>query len=590
MDQNKEKAPCKTKPTVPAFGDLLIEDFATGKSSGVRSQQTAQSAVEWCKQVGGTVTKNDTVGRIASLGSSGQYSSNTERDFHTLIKSYCKRLGAKIDSVPVRMFNHMEAKVEYQQMAILFPDSLADALFRAGEKVFQKTLFADVNAADFWEHVKNHCPWYEGHPAQSYPLKSHLVPFSLYGDDISTYRNSDVGNITVLGWTSDFTWGNSAFLRYFPICVYSEHNAIPDITMPDIMSHLVPRLREMFDSSMLHTWSSSGYHFCMSSIQGDLKWIAEMFHLHNYRANQFCSLCGCCKNHDDISMTLGDFRENASHLTSAPDLSDFYANRSQIFDVPGASIARVLHDVAHSQLLGTGKVANGSALVYLCERGYFGAFGRGRYPLALELHLREVHRTFLTWKKTNKLACSQPRFTVARLKRGHRMAYPLLQSKAVAAKILTYWLTECMNDLANSAGATDYDRTAAICMQSYSSMLRLMDTGGVVFSEEIANEFYDQTMLHLRSYAALNRLSRTLQGKTAGRSMWVLKPKHHHMEHLARQVRVEMINPAFFTLLTAEDFVGRVGRIARSCHRNTVSLRTLQRYLATLYMTIQKNL
>ena len=161
MDSTKEKAPRKTKPAVPAFGDLLIEDFATGKSSGVRSQQTAQSAVEWCKQVGGVVTKHDTVGKIASLGSSGQYSSNTERDFHTLIKSYCKRLGAKIESVSVRMFNHMEAKVEYQQMAILFPDSLADALFRAGETVFRKTMFADVDATYFWDHVKQHCPWYK---------------------------------------------------------------------------------------------------------------------------------------------------------------------------------------------------------------------------------------------------------------------------------------------------------------------------------------------------------------------------------------------------------------------------------------------
>lgn len=84
-----------------------------------------------------------------------------------------------------------------------------------------------------------------------YPLKSHLVPFSLYGDDVSTYRNSDVGNITVLGWTSDFTWGNSALLRYFPICVHSEHNAIADITMSDIMSHLVPQLKNMFDAAFL---------------------------------------------------------------------------------------------------------------------------------------------------------------------------------------------------------------------------------------------------------------------------------------------------------------------------------------------------
>ena len=44
----------------------------------------------------------DMVSKIASLGAGGHHKSNIERDFHTLLKSFSRRLGAKLSTVRAR--------------------------------------------------------------------------------------------------------------------------------------------------------------------------------------------------------------------------------------------------------------------------------------------------------------------------------------------------------------------------------------------------------------------------------------------------------------------------------------------------------
>ncbi len=67
-------------------------------------QETASSAVSWCQKRGGTVESTDLVAKIANLGAAGAHKANIERDFHTLLKSFNKRLGAHISTVQARRF------------------------------------------------------------------------------------------------------------------------------------------------------------------------------------------------------------------------------------------------------------------------------------------------------------------------------------------------------------------------------------------------------------------------------------------------------------------------------------------------------
>ena len=69
-------------------------------------QATASSAVKWCLKKGGHVDADDMVSKIANLGTEGRHKANIERDFHTLLRSFSRRLGAKLSTVRARTMVH----------------------------------------------------------------------------------------------------------------------------------------------------------------------------------------------------------------------------------------------------------------------------------------------------------------------------------------------------------------------------------------------------------------------------------------------------------------------------------------------------
>ena len=249
---------------------------------------------------------------------------------------------------------------------------------------------------------------------------------------------------------------------------------------------------------------------------------------------------------------------------------------------------RVLHDCLHSQLLGTGKTANASAIIYLAEAGFWGDLPGGTYHDALAVVLRQAHQHFLRWKKANHLQASQPRFTPARLGRKTRMSYPVLSCKGIPSKVVTFWVANCCVEHAARPGSTNLDCMVSTCMHSYASALKIMGSAGLILSVQEADNYHNAVMLHLQSYAALHKLSRAAQKKEINRTMWLLICKHHHYFHHAKTTKWERLNPSMSQLLAAEDWVGRVGRIARSTHKSNVSLRTLERYLSLVYLELSK--
>lgn len=300
---------------------------------------------------------------------------------------------------PFRMYNHKTASIEWQSVPVLFPDDLATALYKRGENVFQHCMMGKVDAAKYWGHCSQNDSWFSTHPMKHYPRLDRLIPFSLYGDDVQCYKNSEIGTVSIIGWTSDFAFNNKSLTRYFPICVYSEHCST-EYTHEDIMVAVTERIRSMVDPEEIQEWSSTGWAFIFSNVQGDLKWIRDQYGIFNFSANDCCSLCGAVKDHDDPSMTIADFRPTASHVGSSPDLGRFSASPSVVFTSLGIGPDRVVHDSMHGQLLGTGKVSNGSGIVYLAESGFWNPFQTsGTYPDALQYSLQLAHKDFLAWKK-----------------------------------------------------------------------------------------------------------------------------------------------------------------------------------------------
>lgn len=552
-------------------------------------QHVAQAALDFCKSRGGAVPESDMISRLAKTGARGQSSNNCERDLQRIVLSSSKTLDVQIETVQVRMLCAKTMQKKWRSLPCIFPDKLAESVFHYSESLFRHLfLGTEVDATSYWQCVRDRSGWFSNHPASTVPRDQwdKLIPISLYGDEVQSFRNTEGGVVACVAWTPDFAVRMPTMSRYFALCAWPEHYACAE-TYDDLLRALAPRLSAMCSPTVeTFAWRKKGYRFVYSSTQGDLKWIAEKYGFHNFRSNSFCSFCECKKDDPDPSMTIGDFKLTAKHLQTEMNHETFFQRLgkapeefSPLFLIAGARMDRIAHDICHSQFLGTGKTLNGSLLTYLCEANAFCAFGGGKYQQCMDAALRHAYKAFCDWQRARKLWVSQPRFTASRLHRTLRTAYPQLSSKAVAGKTISYWLADVCVSWAQRPASSDLDQAVAYCATSYTSMLRAIDESPVVLSQEQAEAVFQHGVQHLQVYAYLNLLSASTVGYQAqNRALWLLLPKHHHMQHMVMECRRSRINPNSFNLLTAESFIGVMGRVSKTCHRTSLSLRVLERY------------
>ena len=314
-----------------------------------------------------------------------------------------------------------------------------------------------------------------------------------------------------------------------------------------------------------HPWQAEGYSFVLSAAMGDLKWQCQHYGIHNYRANRPCSLCRAAKCAPAVEDTICDFRPTARHLASEITHEQYVASLDPA-DVPVPMqfirLERFLPDLMHAGLLGTGKCLNGSALVYLIEEGCFNGFERGIYEEVLAEKLRAAYKSFKDWTKANRLRVVQPRFTCARIHRKSRQFFPCLSSKAVVGKTISYWICHVAETWAARPDASEIDRMVHVCVYSYCAMLDLLSTAPLVLTAEQAQTAYDHGMLHLQTYAYLRQASTAIR-RGNGKNLWLMLPKQHHIQHMLRRMHLERVSPNWYSLLTAESFVGLIGKLTR---------------------------
>ena len=348
---------------------VYIYDNMPGFHCGpLKVQRTASSALRWLHKHGGSTTKTDMVARISAVGAGGLHQNNAERDLHRLLQRVSLSLAAKHETVQVRMVNPSTLEIGWEPLPVLFPDALIEAFWEAGEDVFRYCLFGmktEDEIRQIWKHMKKHCQWVSTHPASGWKWQGKVASLGMYGDEIQCYRNSECGVVSVTAWTSEFCTDNIPLLRYYPIAIWSEH-CESEFTYGDLEQHLLPRWRRLSDTSETWPWTDAGYLMAYTFCQGDLKWInSRMGGLHNYRRNDFCSRCECVKNDPNPALTLPNMGDDpdthAVRTYSSEQLQAF----SPLLGLPGMCLSRVMHDVAHSQFLGTGKTTNGS-LALVC--------------------------------------------------------------------------------------------------------------------------------------------------------------------------------------------------------------------------------
>ena len=95
-------------------------------------------------------------------------------------------------------------------------------------------------------------------------------------------------------------------------------------------------------------------------------------------------------------------------------------------------------------------------------------------------------------------------------------------------------------------------------------MLKGLNTAPFIMSAREAQEVYDHGMQHLRTLSYL-RAQSSLAGRGAqNKCLWLFMPKHHHMQHMLQTCLKERVNPAWYSLMAAESFVGLIGKSCRN--------------------------
>ena len=172
----------------------------------------------------------DLVQRISKLGSWRKHKQNCERDLQFAVRAFARALKANVIEGPVRMWDPGENAIVVTQMSFIDPVALATALFAKGPHIFRKCFFGDLSEEEvlaYWQNAATRCEWFMKSHAATWDAGAlrKLAPVSLYGDDVSNYRNTEAGNISIIAFTSDMARGNPPFLRYFLLSLYSEYQS-----------------------------------------------------------------------------------------------------------------------------------------------------------------------------------------------------------------------------------------------------------------------------------------------------------------------------------------------------------------------------
>ncbi|CAE7225116.1 unnamed protein product [Symbiodinium microadriaticum] len=265
----------KKKKDPEDFAELMVANYAAGKSSASNVQVTADRAVTWSKSIGGQVSGKDLVWKLSKLAASGRHPQNAERDLQAAVKKFSLRMKVKIEEIPVRLYNPSTETIYEAQLPVICPVSFATAIWHEGPDLFE-SIFLGREGRDgaerFWNNARKNASWFK--KAAAFPESSFrgLLPIYLYGDDVDAYRNTDAGAVSAIGWGCDFSYKQEAMLQTLLLCVYAEYTAC-EYTHDDIMLYACEKFKQMADTRIKHPWHSAGFRFQLFSCRGDLKWI-----------------------------------------------------------------------------------------------------------------------------------------------------------------------------------------------------------------------------------------------------------------------------------------------------------------------------
>lgn len=149
--------------------------------------------------------------------------------------------------------------------------------------------------------------------------------------------------------------------------------------------------------------------------------------------------------------------------------------------------------------------------------------------------------------------------------------------KAADVKIIFWFLTQKAVALASAREVPVLAQSAA-CAWCFQRGLWYLDQHDLILPQKHATKFHDLLMKGLLHWQGL--ATRCIQNNVF---RWKLRPKHHTVDHLARDVKRTRLNPRLLMqCFQDESYLGQIKQIGIHCHVAQMMTRFFQRLLIFL--------
>lgn len=127
---------------------------------------------------------------------------------------------------------------------------------------------------------------------------------------------------------------------------------------------------------------------------------------------------------------------------------------------------------------------------------------------------------------------------------------------------------------------TIHDKVRSVCAYSYAKLLHVWDLADRWLDAEEVAESLEVGRIFLMTYGWL-----AAEATRDIKALWKVRPKHHYVDEMIERIRETHMNPRHQHCFMEEDFAGKLSKLAKKCHRGTVCVRSIERYL--LYLTVR---
>lgn len=568
-----------------ALANVLLRLWACGRISACSLQQIAEAALaDGCQ--------HPELGVFASLGSWGTHIGNCARDLKLQLNK-TQQISSMM-SVPTKAKNTKNGLVQTVNAAIMLPHKLFADLFRNYETHFHE-VFGTGLVSEFWRKVDMtdvRVALHTGLPIEHAQLQW-CIPGWVHGDAVE-YHDRD----SLMTWS----WGSMLAIEISSLVSSFLFTAWPKLatssgTWSTLMQVLVWSLLALAQGNWPTTqWDGTawppgsedarragvplagGWRVVVMSLLGDQEHFSNNLGMPHWTKDRFCWLCDCTKKSGTPQQKFDYFApDNAWVFKSSHEELASPTSNHPLFSL-GLTCFSIMLDILHAWDQGMWVHLAGSFLKEIIYTHYSDLSPTD----ALATVWQTIQAYYSVLATSVRLTNLTLKMIVSNVKSPDK-CWPILNAKAAETRHLLPVLCQIADDLNDGSQHAKHRYEA---LRNAVLMQKVIQLEGMIMSEAAQSCLLQASQTFLAHYASLRKWAQ----ETSFVGYHCVQKFHMGGVHLPRQA--SFVNPRCVWTYKAEDWVGRVAKIAHSCSFGTKSFllshKLVEKYQFLLHLSFSR--